>query len=143
MHKQNSLLLNMFHFRSKWVIGLLIINCLNNKLHIKSMRLLMIRSPTNHATSNGHIQQFFHSFASVCIKVRVHSITRPSASISCTCRAKQGESTDSIKPEGGYSGKPLTFQQEHIKSNLWKSKAALVLVKEDTFVHKKVRHTEP
>lgn len=78
MHKYNRLLLNMFHLRSKWVIGLLIINCFNNKLHIKAMQLLMIRGPTNHATSNSHIQQSFHSLASVCIKVPIHSTSSKS-----------------------------------------------------------------
>lgn len=96
------------------------------------MQLLMIRSPTNHASSNSHIQQLFHSFASVCIKGHIHSNRRPSASISCSCQAKQGVSSNSIKPEGGYSGKPLTFLLQHIRSNMWKSKAALVLVKDDT-----------
>lgn len=34
MREQNEPLFNMFYFKSKWVIGLLIINCLNiNKLH--------------------------------------------------------------------------------------------------------------
>lgn len=68
MHEQNKLLFNMFHFKSKWVIGLLIINCLNiNKLHIKSIQLLMIKSPTNHATSKSPIQPSFihlHLYAS-------------------------------------------------------------------------------
>ncbi len=122
----------MFHFRSKWVIGLLIINCFNiNKLHIKSMQLLMIRSPTNHATSNSHIQQFFHSFASVCIKGHIHSNTRPSASISCSCQAKQGASSNSIKPEGGYSGKPLTFHY-NTSDQICENQKQLVLVKDDT-----------
>lgn len=65
----------MFHFKSKWVIGLLIINCLNiNKLHIKSILLLMIRSPTNQATSNSLIQLCFihlHLYASRATTNRV------------------------------------------------------------------------
>lgn len=45
-----------FHFKGKWVIGLLIINCLNvNKLHIKSMQLLIIRSPPPPTSNEAHL----------------------------------------------------------------------------------------
>lgn len=49
----------------------------------------------------------------------------------CMCQARRGGSADSIKPEGACLGKPLTFHENASNQVCGKTKAALVLVKED------------
>lgn len=87
----------MFHFRRKWVYGLLIIHCFDiNKAHIKSMQLLVLSSPTNRATSNSRIQQSLRSFESVCIKAHIRSNAGPSASFPAQRFAKAMIPFDSL-----------------------------------------------